>query len=67
MAPKNPMTSSGMEIPASAYERMARFLLPRIQAYFESEEGQREFAKWKAEQAEQEASDPDKPSGCMAA
>ena len=45
MAPKNPMTSSGMEIPAFAYERLARFLLPRIQAYFESEEGQRELAE----------------------
>ena len=49
MAPKNPMTSSGMEIPASAYERMARFFLPRIQAYFESEEGQRELAEQEAQ------------------
>lgn len=45
MAPKIPMSSSGMDIPASAYERMARFFLPRIQAYFESEEGQREFVE----------------------
>ena len=56
MAPKNPMTSSGMEIPASAYERMARFLLPRIQAYFESEEGQRELAE--QEVHETTATDP---------
>ena len=49
MAPKNPMTSSGMEIPASAYERMARFFLPRIQDYFESEEGQRELAEQEAQ------------------
>ena len=28
---------------------LARRLLPSIQAYFESEEGQREFAAWKAE------------------
>lgn len=47
MATKIPMTSSGMDIPASAYERMARFFLPRIQAYFESEEGQRELAEQK--------------------
>ena len=26
------------------------FLLPEIQAFFESEEGQREFAEWKAQQ-----------------
>ena len=56
MAPKNPMTSSGMEIPASAYERLARFFLPRIQAYFESEEGQRELAE--QETHEMTAPDP---------
>ena len=56
MAPNNPMTSSGMEIPASAYERMARFFLPRIQAYFESEEGQRELAE--QETHEMTAPDP---------
>lgn len=49
MAPKNSMTSSGMDIPVSAYERMARFFLPRIQAYFESEEGQRELAEQEAQ------------------
>lgn len=56
MAPKIPMSSSGMDIPASAYERMARFLLPRIQAYFESEEGQRELAE--QEMHETTAPDP---------
>ena len=55
MAPKLPMTSSGMDIPASAYERMARFFLPRILAYFESEEGQRELA----EQETHEMTTPD--------
>lgn len=29
---------------------VARVLLPEIQAFFESEEGQREFAGWKAQQ-----------------
>ena len=29
---------------------MARIMLPKIQAFFESEEGQREFAEWKAQQ-----------------
>ena len=34
---------------------LARVLFPEIQAFFESEEGQREFAEWKAkQQAEQE-------------
>lgn len=31
-------------------EALARVLLPEIQAFFESEEGQREFAEWKAQQ-----------------
>ena len=53
--------------PDHVIETIARCVWPDIQAYFESEEGQREFAKWKAEQVEQEASDPDKPSGSMAA
>ena len=36
-------------------EALARVLLPEIQAFFESEDGQREFAEWKAkQQAEQE-------------
>ena len=36
-------------------EALARVLLPEIQAFFESEEGQREYAEWKARhQAEQE-------------
>ena len=29
---------------------LARVLFPEIQAFFESEEGQREFAEWKAQQ-----------------
>lgn len=31
---------------------LTRVLLPEIQAFFESEEGQREYAKWKAQQAD---------------
>ena len=31
-------------------EALARVLLPEIQAFIESEEGQKEFAKWKAQQ-----------------
>lgn len=32
-------------------EALACVLLPEIQAYFESEEGQREYAEWKRQQA----------------
>ena len=35
---------------ASEVEALARVLLPKIQAFFESEEGQREFAEWKVQQ-----------------
>ena len=42
-------------IPVHEVDALARILLPKIQAFFESEEGQREFAEWKARhQAEQE-------------
>ena len=40
----------GTGIPYHAVEALARVLLPEIQAFFESEEGQREFAEWKAQQ-----------------
>ena len=35
-------------IPQHALENIARILLPDILAYYESEEGQRAFAEWKA-------------------
>ena len=35
-------------IPQHEIESIARVLLPDILAYYESEEGQREFAEWKA-------------------
>lgn len=42
---KNPqLESSAMDIPDHVIERIARCLLPRMLAYFESEEGQREIA-----------------------
>ena len=38
------------DIPQYAIEAVARCLLPDIITYFESEEGQREFAEWKRQQ-----------------
>ena len=43
----------GTNIPEFEVEALARCLLPEIQKYFESEEGKREFQKWKSEQKEQ--------------
>ena len=40
----------GVEGAEAAVDALARILLPKIQAFFESEEGQREFAEWKAQQ-----------------
>ena len=37
-------------IPQHTIESIARRLLPDIMVYYQSEEGQREFAEWKAEQ-----------------
>lgn len=37
-------------IPQHTIESIARRFLPDIMAYYQSEEGQREFAEWKAEQ-----------------
>ncbi len=42
----------GINIPRHEIEALARVLLPTIQAFFESESGQKEFAEWKARQAE---------------
>ena len=34
-------------IPDYEIEKIARCLLPELQAFYESEEGQKEFAEWK--------------------
>lgn len=47
MAKKKP-NDYGTGIPRHEVEELARILLPEIQRFFESEEGQREFAEWKA-------------------
>lgn len=44
------------EIPDHVIESLARCALPLIQAYFESEEGQREFAVWKGGKEKQKRS-----------
>ena len=55
MARKKKINDYGTGIPYHEVEALARVLLPEIQAFFESEEGQREYAEWKVQQqAEQE-------------
>ena len=38
----------GTGIPYHGVETLARVLLPEIQAFFESGDGQREYAEWKS-------------------
>jgi len=55
MGRKKKVNDYGTGIPLHEVEALARVLLPEIQAFFESEERQREFAEWKAkQQAEQQ-------------
>ena len=44
---KKPINNSG--IPQYEIEHIARCILPDILAYYESEEGQREFREWLAQ------------------
>ena len=44
---KKPINNSG--IPQHEIEHIARCILPDILAYYESEEGQREFREWLAQ------------------
>ncbi len=46
---------TGIGIPQQEIESLARLLLPKIRQFFESEEGQREFAEWKQRQAQEAA------------
>ena len=39
-----------IELPQSIIESFARFLVPEIRKYYDSEQGQQEFAKWQEEQ-----------------
>lgn len=43
-------------IPDYIIDSLARALLPAIQAYFETEEGQREFKVWQAERQRKQLS-----------
>lgn len=54
------MKKGGWDIPDYEYENLARYFLPQIQAFFETDQGRKEFEKWKAEQAELKAQRADK-------
>ena len=39
-----------IELPQAIIETFARFLVPEIRKYYDSEQGQREFAEWEETQ-----------------
>ena len=50
MARKRKPNDYGTGTPLHEVEALARVLLPEMQAFFESEEEQREYNQWKAKQ-----------------
>lgn len=48
--PKKKNNDYGTKIPRHEIEALAQTLLPDIQAFFESEQGQREFEEWEKQQ-----------------
>lgn len=49
--PRKENIDYGTGIPRHEVEALARALLPELQRFFESEEGQRELAVWKEQRA----------------
>ncbi len=49
------MKKGGWDIPDYEYENLARHFLPQIQAFFETEQGKKEFEEWKVQQAKLKA------------
>ena len=47
---KKKVNDYGTGIPQHEMEALARVLLPEIEKFYASEEGQRQFAQWKEEQ-----------------
>ena len=53
MAKKIKKSNSGMDIPDYQFEALARCLLPKIQKYYESEEGKKDLENYRAEKEKQ--------------
>jgi len=49
---ENPKSPYEIELPQTVIESFARFLVPEIRKYYESEQGKREFAEWEAKRKE---------------
>jgi len=44
--------SHDIDLPQSVIESLARFLVPEIRKFYESEQGQKKFAEWQEQQKE---------------
>ena len=44
-------SNSGMDIPDYQFEALARCLLPKIQKYYESKDGMKDLAEYRAEKS----------------
>ena len=47
---KKTVEYNDIELPQSVIDSFARFLVPEIRKYYNSEQGQREFAEWNKKQ-----------------
>lgn len=54
------MATNKCNIPKHELEALARCFLPDIQAFFESEEGRKEYEEWQKSKADLEAQKADK-------
>jgi len=54
MNENKPDCINAKDVPDAELRSLARAVLPAIEAYFESEEGKREFAAWKANKKKEE-------------
>ncbi len=50
-----PSKQSEIELPQELIESFARFLVPEIRKYYESEQGQREFKEWEEQKKQAES------------
>ena len=57
MAKENNDQQNEIELPQEVIESFARFLVPEIRKYYESEQGQREFKEWEEQQEKTNSAD----------
>lgn len=64
MTENQQQNSNEIELPPAIIESFARFLVPEIRKFYESEQGQREFAEWLERQNEHTSEQQKKRPRC---